>query len=306
MKKIIALILTFMFIATLGINALALDAAPPPKHYEIPKATPGFTIGDFDTAKWTGALEFNYDTSNCWPAMDGDDNAFLGAKMYFAWAPEGIYFYADIKNKNNVSISAAAIDEAHNRGQGLQFFPAIEATNDLPGWTYSPYTTPDGKADVWRHWPEPQESDADAKIFAKVVDGGYILEGLLPTKGFENPDCVSGGIKIVEGAKFAMSTVFLQAPEEGVHYGWSDTAWFNADEYTTYALAGKVIEGAPAPAPEPEPEVVADVPEVAAVTPATPAPAPTTGDISIILAFAALVITAIGLTVISKKRNNIA
>ena len=294
MKKIMALILTFVFVAALGINALALEEAPPPQHYDIPKATPGFTIGDFDLAKWNGALFFDYNTSNCWPAMDGDNNPFLGAKMYFAWADEGIYFYADVKNPNDRTISAPAIDEAHNKGTGLQFFPATEATNDMVGWTFSPYTTPDGKADVWRHWPD-EDNDKDCQIFVKLDANGkdYIMEGLMSSKSF----AVGNGFAatIAEGLTFGMSTVFLQSPEEGSHYGWTDTAWFNLDEYTTYTLVGRVIEGAPPPAPEPEPAAPEPEPAAPAPAPAEPAPAPAapvTGDTALIMFAAAFILSA--------------
>ena len=305
MKKIVALILTFMFIATLGINTLALDAAPESyKNFEIPKATDRFTIGDFDTAKWNGALVYTMDASNSWPAMDGDNNDFEGAVFYFAWAVEGIYFYADIKNKNDVSVSAPAPDEAHNRGNGLQFFPAMEAANDLPGWTFHPYTTDGGKASVWEHWPI-NDISADAKIFAQTYSGGYILEGLMPATTFASPDTTFGGVTIAEGFKFAMLTVCLQAPEEGVHMGWADGGWFTSpDEYPSFTLVGKVIEGVPPPAPEPEPEP--DVPAPADETPA-PAPAPEpapvvvpqTGNSTIILSMLAI----FGITVIFVKKS---
>ena len=56
MKKINALVLTFILISVLGFNALALEDAPPVQNFEIPRAPAGFEIGDLDLAKWNGAL----------------------------------------------------------------------------------------------------------------------------------------------------------------------------------------------------------------------------------------------------------
>ena len=125
-------------------------------------------------------------------------------------------------------------------------------SNDLSGWTFHPYTTPDGAADVWVHWPG-NTWDTDARIYASAYDWGYVMEGLMPAATWSSSENGSGGINMAAGVTFSNFIVFLQAPEEGVHHGFTDAGWFGGpDGSHSYTLSAAVAPGAPA---EPEPAV---------------------------------------------------
>ena len=297
MRKVTAFILAFVLAAAAGV--VSADSPVPDfplESFEIPRAPDGFSIGDLDDeAKWTGALHRTLTPANIQPVMGAQLDNWEDSEFWFLWSEAGVYFRAVHRNRFHASVSAPPFrteSSGYNRGNSVQFFPSLYNSNDLPGWTFHPYTMPDGVADVWLHWPERGFDggfyDGDARIYAGVHDWGYILEGLMPAQAWSEGNGASIGM--AAGTGFSMFIVLLQAPEEGVHHGFSDAGWFGgSDGSHSYTLSAAVAPGAPAE-PEPEPAAAAaePAPEVVAEAPAADDVAPETSDsIIIILAFAA-------------------
>jgi hypothetical protein len=277
MKRITAIIIAAILLVSMSGVAAFLSEAPPPENFVIPQAPDGFDIGDFTEAKWTGALVRILSPANCWSPGGHEGDGLQSATFYFLWSDAGVFFRVDVNKPYALNISAPEFDSPYNRGNGIQFFPAKDDTNDLPGWTFHPHTLPNGTPDVWRHWPD-EDRDTAARIYIQENANNYIMEGLMPASGWANSGNGSGGISMAAGTSFGLPIVVLMAPAEGDHHIFTDTGWFQSHEYNQYTLSADKAAGAPVAVEEEAPADDAGTPEPQAQPEQRAAAAPVTAD----------------------------